>query len=150
MLRPATDPPPPPRRPAPPTLLVGYDGSPPARAAVRWSLARAGRVGRVFVGHVVEPDFDAARRALRRVMAECETDVLVVGRRMRAGPRLLGSIAGEAAEGGITAGDGRSRPRRRTGRAAVAMISCLDSHVSVDTDKSDPLEDRHVRSHIDR
>jgi nucleotide-binding universal stress UspA family protein len=38
-----------------PCLVVGYDGSPEARAAVAYAAGRAGRSGRVVVVHAPEP-----------------------------------------------------------------------------------------------
>jgi len=41
-------------------LLVAFDGSEPARAALTWALGRAGDRGRVVVAHVSEPPTDYA------------------------------------------------------------------------------------------
>ena len=38
-----------------PCLVVGYDGSPPARAAVEYAAERAGRGGRIRIVHAVGP-----------------------------------------------------------------------------------------------
>jgi nucleotide-binding universal stress UspA family protein len=46
--------------PSAPCLLVAFDGTQPARAALTWALARAGHHGRVVVAHVSELPADFA------------------------------------------------------------------------------------------
>ena len=91
-----------------PCLVVGYDGSPPARAAVEYAAERAGRGGRIRIVHAVGPmaelggrgERDSRRPRDRRSHGRAVLDALL----MEAGEALLDSdfelelVTGSAAE----------------------------------------------------
>lgn len=47
-----------------PRVVVGYDGSEAARAAVTWAAARAGRAGKVWIVHCLEPGVPGQGKAV--------------------------------------------------------------------------------------
>jgi hypothetical protein len=134
MLRTGADPlpPPPPRRPDPPSVLVGYDGSPPARAAVRWALARAGVDGRVYIGHVVEPESDAGTGSVDSVIAAQHELGLGLLRELSheigPGPRLR-VLIGEPAQALIEAAHGLTATELAVGSHSRSPKAGSSGHV---------------------
>jgi nucleotide-binding universal stress UspA family protein len=89
-----------------PPVLVGYDGTPPSRAAVRWALARAAERQRVVVAHAIPLPSRAGLDSFDELLR----------REREAGADLLGELAQELGPG--------PELRLLVGEPAGALVEC--------------------------
>ena len=104
------------------TVLVGYDGKPPSRAALNVALGLAGRLGgRVIITHLVGMSPDARARAERHVEGQAITKgaLLAAGNRGVAAEALVAertvveglvSLSEERGADLLVVGDSRESP----------------------------------------
>jgi nucleotide-binding universal stress UspA family protein len=132
-----------------PVLVVGYDGSPNARAALAYAARRAGTAGQVVVAHVYGPaeswfgtpsyqpeyeDYRPIRRTLEEAVEQDIPEHVHHETVLRRGlpPDALVQIAAERDADEIVVGAHGSDPRRRgLGDVALALIQMANRPVVI-------------------
>lgn len=126
-------------------IVVGYDGSPTARYALRWALDHAGTEGRVVVAHAFEPPHDWLGhpnydRVLEdhRVRGQALLDDLPEDRRLEkellAGPpaeAIMRVAATRAADEIVIGSRGFGPVRAALGSVSHELLHCAERPVTV-------------------